>query len=134
MAFLSMLAAWLLSIAVCLAVGLKMLLTLWIGAFALFTFFFFAVPLTAGVAARWQLRLWYLLITASVAWGVLLLALFFHESPLRLFAEPWPGSIFGPWVVGYAAVSSSMYLTLLQFDLRKGASRRSTDSMPVPTP
>ncbi len=122
MAFLSMLATWLLSVVLCLIAGWKTkYLALWIGAFALFTFLSFAMPLTASVSARLQLRFWYLLITASVAWGLLLLALFLRESPLRMFTAPWPEFLLGIWVAAYAAGSCSIYLALLWLDLQKGA-------------
>ena len=115
-----MFTAWVVFVAACLFAGLETKVTaFWVGSFALFTFFVFATPVTAIMPPKWQLRLWYLLIATSIVWGVLLVSLVFHEPPVRMFTEPWPGSLLTIWIVAYAGGSSALYLSLLWLVLRK---------------
>jgi hypothetical protein len=121
-AFLSMFVLWLLSIAASGIGGLETRhVAPWIGIFALFTFFFFALPIVTWVPTRLQLRFWYLVTAGSIGWAITLLSLFFHQSPIQILTVP-VGSLFGIWAVCYAVASCGLYLLALQYYNRQLAS------------
>jgi hypothetical protein len=86
----------------------------WIGIFALFTLFFFALPIVTWVPARLQLRFWYLMAAGSIGWAIGLLSVFFHQSPIQTLTVP-VGSVFGIWAVFYAVASCALYLLALRY-------------------
>jgi hypothetical protein len=117
-----MFVVWLLSTAASSIGGLKTrYVAPWMGIFALFTLFFFALPIVTWVPPRLQLRFWYLMTAGSIGWAIALLSVFFRQSPIQTLTVP-VGSLFGIWAVCYAVASCSLYLLALRYCNRRLAS------------
>jgi hypothetical protein len=99
----------------------------WTAIFALFTFCLFALPIVSLLKPHSQVRHWYLLIGASLLWALGLISLFFNESPVSMLRSCFPAAWMLVWIAYFSICSSSLYLLLLQFLLKRSA-RNSTPS------
>ncbi|HEY0785809.1 MAG TPA: hypothetical protein VGD62_08035 [Acidobacteriaceae bacterium] len=113
----AMLTSWLLNVALLMLrrmpASLVQGLSAHTGKIFLATYVLFAVPLVVSRGARWQLRFWYLLLAASLAWVTLGLYFLLPGSLPALFG-PWPSQALPLWVYECSLSSVGLYLLLLR--------------------
>jgi hypothetical protein len=93
----------------------------WTAIFALFTFFVFALPIVSLLKPQWQVRHWYLLIGVSFLWTLGLISLYFNENPISILRTRFPAAWLLVWIAYFSICSSSLYLLLLRFFLKRSA-------------
>jgi hypothetical protein len=84
----------------------------------LLTYLMFVIPVAGCCRAAWQLRFWYILVLASLAWSLLAVSLLFQTSPREMLLGPWPAQGFPIWFFECALLSIGIYLALLRCAVR----------------
>lgn len=127
LAFASLLFTWLGYTAVLFIASLSIAhleikyLSAWAAGFALITFVLFVLPVVSLWKPQGQIRYWYILIGASLLWAIGLISFVLREDPLSMMQEGFPAAWMPIWVTCFCICSSSLYLLLLRYRLKRAA-------------